>query len=287
MQARISQDAGTTSDGIAKGGTITGEQIEFPIHNRKSWRGLSLVSENHSSTPVEGLKGKFFVNGKADSICGNVQTMLIHCHKHLADKRIEALVIALDAERLAGFPSGVAFIEGISLAIASALREAQNSTSSSQGEFRGSLAPFRLRRVVALIDANLDRDLTLRDLARAAELSVFHFSRAFQNATSLSPHQFILRRRIEKASELIRESNLRILDVASACGFKTQQHFARSFRRVYGVNPTEYRNLLGCQNPKRQRLDEAASSWGPRIRRGMCTTRADEIDEALLQFLKS
>lgn len=265
VQTAMFRDRCVTSDLIARDGTIAGEQIEPSNHDKKSQRGLSLVSQCYSSIPIERPKGKFFVDGRADSICGNVQTMLVHCHKHLGDKRIEALVIALDAERLAGFPSGVAFIEGIGLAIASALRQAEHSSSRSQGAFRGGLAPFRLRRVVALIDSNLESDLPLRDLARAAQLSVYHFSRAFQNATSLSPHQFILRRRVEKASELIRESNLRILDVAFACGFKTQQHFARSFRRVYGVNPTEYRNLLGFQNPERPRLGDAASSRSLRI----------------------
>jgi AraC family transcriptional regulator len=157
-------------------------------------------------------------------------------------------MIALEVERLAGFPGGPAFLESIKLAMTTAL-QTPVALSSARRELRGGLAPFRLRRVVALIDANLERDLTLRDLARAAGLSVSHFSRAFRSATSLSPHQFILRQRIERAGELIRESDLKVFDVASACGFKTQQHFARIFRRAYGVKPTEYRNIVGSARP--------------------------------------
>src|SRR5205823_14829360 len=60
-------------------------------------------------------------------------------------------------------------------------------------------------------------------------------------STGESPHQFVLRHRIERAKQMLRAAEARILDVAIACGFKTQQHFARVFRRVCGTSPTEYR----------------------------------------------
>jgi len=63
----------------------------------------------------------------------------------------------------------------------------------------------------------------------------------FRKSTGESPHQFVLRQRVERAKEMLREAEMRVLDVAVACGFKTQQHFARVFRRICGASPTEYR----------------------------------------------
>ncbi len=174
----------------------------------------------------------------------------IRCQKHLNDKRIQGLIMALNAERLAGFPSGPMFLESIESAMASALRHGHGASTDKVREFRGGLTPLRLRRVKELIDANLQRDITLQELADVAGLSISHFSRMFRKSTTLSPHQFVLRERIHRAGELIRSSDFRVFDIASACGFKTQQHFSRIFRRVYGVNPTEYRNLLGSVSPE-------------------------------------
>jgi AraC family transcriptional regulator len=67
----------------------------------------------------------------------------------------------------------------------------------------------------------------------------------FRKSTDESPHQFVLRHRVERAKEMLRAVDARVLDVAVACGFKTQQHFARVFRRVCGASPTEYRQEFG------------------------------------------
>jgi AraC family transcriptional regulator len=63
----------------------------------------------------------------------------------------------------------------------------------------------------------------------------------FRQSTGQSPHQFVLHRRVDRAKEMLRAAEMRVLDVAVACGFKTQQHFARVFRQLCGASPTEYR----------------------------------------------
>jgi AraC family transcriptional regulator len=78
-------------------------------------------------------------------------------------------------------------------------------------------------------------------MAQAVQLSTSHFSRMFRKSTGEAPHQFVLRHRVERAKEMLRAAEARVLDVAVACGFKTQQHFARVFRQMCGVSPTEYR----------------------------------------------
>jgi DNA-binding GntR family transcriptional regulator/AraC-like DNA-binding protein len=107
--------------------------------------------------------------------------------------------------------------------------------------YRGGLGPARLRRVAELVQAKIEDDLTLNKMAESAGLSTAHFSQMFRKSTGESPHQFVLRHRVERAKEMLRATEQRILDVAVACGFKTQQHFARVFRRMCGASPTEYR----------------------------------------------
>ena len=103
------------------------------------------------------------------------------------------------------------------------------------------LTPASVRRVTELVHAKIEDGLTLHEMAESAGLSTGYFSQVFHKSTGETPHQFLLRHKVERAKEMLRGSEARVLDVAVACGFKTQQHFARVFRRMCGASPTEYR----------------------------------------------
>jgi AraC family transcriptional regulator len=159
----------------------------------------------------------------------------------LRDARVGALVQAVNAERIAGFPSGRLFLDSVEQALAVALVNRFGVRLSSLRISRGGLPPARLRRVTELVHAKFDDDLTLEEMADAAELGRTRFSQMFRKSTGQSPHQFVLRHRVEHAKEMLHSAEVRVLDVAVACGFKTQQHFARVFRQACGISPTEYR----------------------------------------------
>src|ERR1700688_3852620 len=95
--------------------------------------------------------------------------------------------------------------------------------------------PHRLRRIKEFVHAKMEGELTLYEMAQCVELSTAHFSRMFRKSTGESPHHFVPRHRVERAKEMLRAAEARVLDVAVACGFKTQQHFARVFRHMCGV----------------------------------------------------
>ena len=162
-------------------------------------------------------------------------------HADLVDPRVVALVSAVNAERAAGFPSGRLFLDSVEQALALSLVDGYAVRRPLPTVYRGGLAPARLRKVTAFVHAKIDEDLTLDQMADAVNLSVAHFSQMFRKSTGQSPHQFVLHSRVERAKELLRTADTRVLDVAVACGFKTQQHFARVFRQMCGVTPTEYR----------------------------------------------
>jgi AraC family transcriptional regulator len=95
----------------------------------------------------------------------------------------------------------------------------------------------RLRRIKELVDAKIEDELTLCEMAQAVELSPAHFSRMFRKSTGETPHRFLLRQRLERAKMMLRSADGRVMDV----GFRSQQHFAQAFRQVCGASPTEYR----------------------------------------------
>ena len=158
----------------------------------------------------------------------------------LVDARVGALAAAVNAERVAGFPSGRLFLDSVEQALAVALVKGYGVQRRSVTH-RGGLGSARLRRIKEFVDARIEDELTLCEMAQAVELSTAHFSRMFRKSTGETPHQFFLRQRVERAKEMLRSADARVLDVAVACGFKSQQHFAQAFRRVCGVCPTEYR----------------------------------------------
>jgi len=161
----------------------------------------------------------------------------------LVDARVSALVAAVNAERIAGFPNGQLFLDSVESALAVALVNGYAVRRPPQ-TYRGGLTPSRLRRVTELVHAKIEHDLTLEDLAQSVQLSTAHFSQMFRKTTGQTPHQFVLRHRVEHAKDMLRSAQARVLDVAVACGFKTQQHFARVFRQICGASPTEYRQQL-------------------------------------------
>ncbi len=122
-----------------------------------------------------------------------------------------------------------------------ALFDSYTVERGSARTYRSGLSPARLRRVTELMHEKIEDELSLEEMAESAGLSTTHFSLMFRKSTGVSPHQFVLRVRVERAKEMLRSAEVRVLDAAVACGFKTQQHFARVFRRMCGVSPTEYR----------------------------------------------
>jgi AraC family transcriptional regulator len=169
------------------------------------------------------------------------RSLELHETPRLEDARISALMTALEAERHAGFLSGRLYLDGIGQALSAALLQACGISRKLLSGYRGGLAPVQLRRVTEFVQEHLDQDLSLAQLAETVSLSPAHFSQVFRQSIGARPHQFVLRARVERAKNILRNPQTRILDVALACGFQTQQHFARVFRALCSVSPREYR----------------------------------------------
>ena len=159
----------------------------------------------------------------------------------LKDERIRALVAATEADLANGSPAGRIYTDSIGRALAAALMHSQGLWRSSMRHYRGGLSPAQLRRVTSFVHENLHEDVSLMQMAEQAKLSPAYFSQMFHQSTGVAPHQFVLRARVERAKELLVKEDARVLDVAIACGFQTQQHFARVFRALCKMSPTQFR----------------------------------------------
>ncbi|MFN3520957.1 MAG: helix-turn-helix domain-containing protein [Phenylobacterium sp.] len=120
-------------------------------------------------------------------------------------------------------------------------RAVQVADGSAPQRGRGLIAPFKMRRVLEHIDANLPERLSVQDLAQVADLSPSHFARAFRQTTGEAPHHYILSRRIEKVREFLHETDLDLATVAFRAGFSSHAHMTSAFRKQMGMSPTAYR----------------------------------------------
>ena len=106
---------------------------------------------------------------------------------------------------------------------------------------RGGLAPWQQRRAIDLLTADLDAEVPLAKVAKECRLSTGHFTRAFRASLGKPPHQWLLRRRIEKAKDMMSNTECSLAEVAVACGFADQSHLTRVFARLCGVSPGRWR----------------------------------------------
>jgi AraC family transcriptional regulator len=160
---------------------------------------------------------------------------------YLDDRRIAALIQSIEAEEAGHFPAGRLFLDSVGTALAAALLGIRGVRWRSLRVYPGSLSPVQLRRVTDQIHADIEREMTVAELAQTAGLSQAYFSEAFRRSTGYPPHQFVLRIRIERAKQLLRTTDQRIIDVAVACGFRSSQQLAKVFQRLLKTSPTVYR----------------------------------------------
>jgi AraC family transcriptional regulator len=110
------------------------------------------------------------------------------------------------------------------------------------------LQPWRLKRACAYVEAHLAEPLSLAQMSLAAGFTTMHFARLFRASTGISPHAYVLRRRIEVAQAALMNADLAMLDVALMVGFRTQAHFSAVFKKLTGQPPQRWRQawLAAC-----------------------------------------
>jgi AraC-like DNA-binding protein len=131
-----------------------------------------------------------------------------------------------------------------SLARASSLLQTELEREAAGAEERaplGTLAGWQVHRVKVHVDTNLDKPITIRELAGVAQRSTAYFCRAFKRTFGETPHAFIIRRRLYRAGELMLTTDAALAEIAVSCGFTDQAHLSKVFRARHGQSPAAWR----------------------------------------------
>jgi AraC family transcriptional regulator len=157
------------------------------------------------------------------------------------DPVINSIALALDAEVETGNQGGLLHAESLANILALHLVRHYSSSKDLRLPHIGGLSGKKLRGVLDFINENYARDLSLAELAAVGGMSTFHFAREFKRATGETPHQYLIKTRVDRAKELLSRSELPLVEVGFQSGFSHQSHFTRLFRKSTGTTPHSYR----------------------------------------------
>lgn len=156
------------------------------------------------------------------------------------DSAIAHFAKAFRAELVADAPHGVLYAETLTIGLVLHLLANYGVAKPKVMSPRGKLNAFQLRVVLDFIQSQLGEDVSLMTLAQQARISPFHFARLFRTTVGVSPHQFVLRLRLERALGLMKAGKTALADIAVECGFHDQSHLTRAFHRVFRTTPARY-----------------------------------------------
>jgi AraC family transcriptional regulator len=159
----------------------------------------------------------------------------------MRDPQLEAIALMLLAELQEEKSGSRLYIESLTNVLAVHLIRQHTTTQPHLPVYEGGLSQIQLSHVFDYIHDHLAHDIKLADLANLLSMSQFHFSYLFKQSTGTSPYQYLLQQRIERAKQLLKQSDRSIMDIALECGFNSHSHLTKTFRQLTGITPKAYR----------------------------------------------
>jgi AraC family transcriptional regulator len=168
----------------------------------------------------------------------------LRCRTNFEDSAAHQLMKLLFTDFADGYPAGRLYTDHLIHALAYRfLVIGREDAPSSAVKLVSPLPKHILRRVIEQM-RNLDSKLSLQMLAKESGYSRVHFLRMFRAATGYTPHNYLLKLRVDRVRELLASPTLSLTDIALECGFSSHSHLSRVFRQVLGATPSEYRRSL-------------------------------------------
>lgn len=166
-------------------------------------------------------------------------------HSAVEDSSLAGLMRLMEAEVAAGCPAATLYAESLSLALLAHVGQHYSARASLASSDKRLARPV-LERVFDYILGNLGCDLRIVELAAVANMSPHRFCLSFKRSVGLSPHQWLMRKRVEEGSRLLRARSMSIAEVALSLGFSSQSHFTQVFRQLTGTTPKRYQRGLSA-----------------------------------------
>ncbi|MBD1909077.1 MULTISPECIES: AraC family transcriptional regulator [unclassified Leptolyngbya] len=157
------------------------------------------------------------------------------------DPQIEAIGSMLLTELQQKTAGNKLYIESLANVLTIHLIRQYTAVHTPLPIYEGGLPQRQLMHVLDYIRDYLHQEIKLTDLASLLGISEFHFSRQFKQALGITPYQYLLHQRIERAKQLLKESDRPITDIAFSCGFNSHSHLTKQFRQLTGMTPKVYR----------------------------------------------
>lgn len=222
-------------------------------HGREVAGDLDIIPARTPSAWEMKQEGTTLIMRVPDSLLQSVATQLemdpscieIADRFQLRDPVIEHIGWAIKADIESGSTGGRLFRESLGTALATRLLQRHNRRSLPMREVQGGMSAWKLKQVISHIEDNLESELSLAEIAAVAGVSVSHLKTLFRQSTGTPVHQYVLRRRVERAKLLLQDRNLSIAQVAFATGFAHQSHLARHMRKILGMTPAAVRKEFG------------------------------------------
>ncbi|BAZ50031.1 AraC family transcriptional regulator [Nostoc sp. NIES-4103] len=219
---------------LQKSLVVTGHSLIIP-RGTAYWQ-----SDNHKSKGITlGLNSSFLAQTLSESI--DLSCLELHPQFPTFDPLIYQIGLLLKAELEQNRHSSRLYAESAATFLATHLFHHYAQGRQKEQITSNGLPKYKLKQVIDYIHANLDSDLGLTELAVLAQMSLSHFSRLFKQSTGYSPHQFVIKCRVDRAVELLLKSNLSIADITYKVGFANQGHLTSHFKRLVGVTPKAVR----------------------------------------------
>ncbi|HEY0301502.1 MAG TPA: AraC family transcriptional regulator, partial [Rhizomicrobium sp.] len=162
----------------------------------------------------------------------------------LEDEMIRQIGLSILSELTSETAAGRMLVETASLLLAARLAQRYSDAAVPPPDRHHRLDNARLRRVLDYIDQNVDRDISIQELADVACLSAFHFARMFSAAMGMPPARFVSRQRLENAKSMLTNGKVPLSEIAFNSRFSSQASFHRAFRRATGMTPGEYQRQV-------------------------------------------
>lgn len=155
--------------------------------------------------------------------------------------QIEQIGTMLLAELKNGGLAGRLYVESLTNVLAVHLLRNHSAVQPCVALYDGGLSDRQLLQVTDYINDHLADDIKLSELAQLLEMSQFHFSRLFKQSMGVTPYQYVLQQRVEQAKELLKATELSVMEIALLCGFSSHSHLGKWFRQLTGMTPKTYR----------------------------------------------